>query len=262
MKAKPRPEDVVSDVLIDEPQITYGLPATAGSNYRQLYLSGEAWIEVFFRIKVGGDIRNYVAVTSVGALDRLNAGREILGVDADDRERVLETPMLVEVSQLIEEPEGLRKELIPSLVRLYRIDGISDSLADRVRHEFCSAIDNTLGLSFHDGELDATLRNRCLFWREVVRDHDKRKQDVLKHRPQLVDKFAGGDTEVKERWVFGDQTYFAERLVSVELRSNAVWIERHELFHVMLDGFEVLFCPLQFRNRAFSRQRSIGKLAE
>src|ERR1043165_110207 len=78
-----RLEYVVPDVFVHDPQFTHVHVLTERRDYRQIYVSGDAWIEVFFRVEIGGDVRKYVAVARAAVGDGADTWMHVGGVDLE-----------------------------------------------------------------------------------------------------------------------------------------------------------------------------------
>ena len=90
----------MSDAVVYDTQARhFDVPSVSG--YRENYLCGKAWMELYFRVKVGGYPRDYVAVIRATRVGCLNTGRKVNKVDANGDGQQLEKSMLVQVTQFV-----------------------------------------------------------------------------------------------------------------------------------------------------------------
>ncbi len=93
-------KDRISSVLVNQVEVLHkDVPAVP--SYREHYLSGDSWIEIYFRIEIGGHPRDYVAVTRARGLHGSDSRLEFGSVNGEIDRQQLKDSMLVSVSKFV-----------------------------------------------------------------------------------------------------------------------------------------------------------------
>ena len=250
-------EDNVSHAVVYDAEAFHPNRPSTWPSYRQHYLHGDAWVELYFRVEIGGNPCEYVAVLNAAPRKNLDPGGQISSVDVNTDLRGSENPMFIDSVKFVQQGKRVSSCLvsIPSLIRLFSIHDLPHVGPDRSLNKPELAIDERIignqpnrkaGTSFGDFSLAGGQRGRKL---------GQGVDDVVQSRPNLITELSDSDTKIEKWWHEREQGTFVERLIRIELTEHACWIERLVSSEVVLDGFQVLFCPLELKHRPFKRMR-------
>ena len=250
-------EDEVSHAVVYDAETFHPGVGAPRPSYRQHYLGGQAWIELYFRVEIGGNPGEYVAVISAADGDSLDSRGQVSSVDMDESQRASKNPMFVHSVNFVQQGEGIASRLIPipSLVRLHRIYDLPDIGPNTSSDVLESGVEEMIIRDQHDGETGTAFGSVSLSLGQGSGEFGKGVDDVIEGGSNLVTEFADSDTEVKEWWKARDEPAFVERLVRIEFTDHACWIERRVASEVFIDGFQMLMCPLELKERPFKRMR-------
>ena len=176
----------ISDELVHSVEVSMG--ERPGTSYIEHYLRGEWWLEVLLRVSTLGYEADYIAI-----IERAG-NKKILALDPD--KQLVGGASWHDLSVLIndvgdmEKPEKVRICIVPSVVRLQRLD-----LVLRSRRDFLDSWQSP-GVELADVLVDWKL-NPPLFVRRQcgVIDESELKSEMIKARPHIVNRIAEDDAQ-------------------------------------------------------------------
>ncbi|MCH7843213.1 MAG: hypothetical protein IID01_10665 [Chloroflexi bacterium] len=144
---------------------------------------------------------------------------------------------------------------IPSLIRLFSIHDSPHVGPDISLNETELAVDKRIISTQHNRKAGTSFGTISLADGQRGRKLGQGVDDVVQSRPDLVTELPDSDTKIEEWWREREQGTFIERLIRIELTEHSCGIERLVSSEVLVDGFQVLFCPLELEDRPFKRMR-------
>lgn len=250
-------EDNVSHAVVYDAEAFHANLTSTWPSYRQHYLHGDAWVELYFRVEIGGDTCEYVAVINAVHRNNRDSGGQISSVDMDTDLRASENPMFIDSVKFVQQGKRVSSRLvsIPSLIRLFSIHDLSHVGSDRSLNKTELGIDERIIGEQRDRKAGASFGSISLTGGQRSRKLGQGVDNVVQGRPDLVTELPDSDTKIKKWWHEREQGTFIERLICIELTEHACWVERIVSSEVVIDGFQVLFCPLELEHRPFKQVR-------
>ena len=250
-------EDNVSHAVVYDAEAFHANRPSTWPSYRQHYLHGDAWVELYFRVEIGGDTREYVAVIEAGNRKNLDSGGKVSSIDINTNLRDSENPMFIDSVKFVQQGKRVSPRLvsIPSLIRLFRIHDLPHVGSDRSLNETELAVDKRIISTQHNRKASTSFGTISLSGGLRGGKLGQGVDDVVQNRPDLVTELPDSDTKIEEWWHEREQGTFIERLIRIELTEHSCGVERLVSSEVVVDGFQVLFCPLELEHRPFKQMR-------
>ena len=246
-----RRENSVDDVV---PYPAKGIAATPPRGYRPLpeeYVEGQQGVHVHLRVEplsesgVTGRIgRNLCAVFKRTQVDIDGPGQvgRVGNVSpcADSHLGNVRRSMLVHVGKLVQHPEGVRRELIPSIVRLQSLDDCLRSWVDAP--DFVATFPHQPVLVAKDGKLRPPIEGVGQGAASVVRDREF-VGEVVERGAEVVETVADDEAELWRDWIGESDVHELLAALTVDMTVVSVRVSVSPLTNLRLKTVQVAGGP-------------------
>jgi len=156
------------------------------------------------------------------------------------RDDYVERSVLVDVTQLVESPQGVGRVVVSSVVRLYRLDEVDSTVRDKVEPTSPPEV-NLRAMDWKRERAYLAARQRSSSTTD-----GKGVNDVIEGRTQIEQAIARNGKQSLWDWLKCIDAYDAFMRMRVYIKPHSAWVVFDPPVDKRLSRFDMRVCPIKF----------------